>query len=152
LALPTDWTMADLSEATERQVGKPVIWLPLPEGFPPGLCGLLFDHGDDIVALHRRAESPERWRRTMVHVAAHLLLGHHRERAVSVSTAANMLTGTSAHELAVGSGPDPTGFRKVEAEAEALTALILDRPMHGGRRGGSAGCTKRGVFGIPAAG
>lgn len=88
----------------------------------------------------------------MVHIAAHLLQGHHRERAVSVATAANQLTGVSGNGLAVGPGLDPTSFRKVEAEADALTALILARHTNGGRRGATAGCTKRGVFGIPAPG
>ncbi|WP_280413015.1 MerR family transcriptional regulator [Nocardia asiatica] len=91
LALPRDWTTADLSASLEREIDRSVVWLPLREQMG-GWCQLAFARQHDWLVFYRHSPKPMLNRAVMAHAAAHLLL-HDDGRHFTPTEMATLLTG-----------------------------------------------------------
>ncbi|WP_280384283.1 hypothetical protein [Nocardia wallacei] len=123
--------MPDLTKSLERERKQTIVWMPLPEHAPSGLCGLEFYRRDTAVVFHQRSADPSHYRRVIAHAAAHMLLDHNRDSAVAPVVAAALLTGEGddvidAQDIeSIFPGEER---RRAEAEAEELASFLLEQP------------------------
>lgn len=138
LALPKGWTAEDLSAALAREWGT-VVWLPLPDGLPPDVCGLHFIGPHGRVVFHQRPASPARYRWLLAHAAAHMVLDHCV--VLARPAAGSMLTELGSGDgVTADSSPDHAAFAHAEQEANMLADLLLARSARGRRHASGSRC------------
>lgn len=144
LALPKEWTVAELTSALERILGYRIVWLALPQSAPLGLCGLRIPRPHDALVFHRAAEDPAGLRRALAHTAAHLLITDDRDARESDSTD-ELLTDVVQTDCAAASphvGEDRMGDELAERVADQLATLMLTRTAGTGLRMGLGECPR----------
>jgi hypothetical protein len=130
LALPRRWTVDDLTAALERECGRAVVWLPVPQDFPHQLCGVHLSGPRAMVLCYRQSANAATGRRQYAHAAAHLLLDNGRPVHGVPQVAAALVSGDQADG-------EETDDLLAEREADYLATIILRSPMRRATPGAS---------------